>query len=126
MIWCREARLLCLFRFKIWWMIPRVGNSAMDIPIETQMLLLEAREEQHSEKDEGNTAYVLFLPILNDVFRSSLQGNSANELEVCVETGNIFWSFQIFLQTSITHLNIEWYKETANIYMERKSIKCSH
>ncbi|CAA3028949.1 probable galactinol--sucrose galactosyltransferase 2 [Olea europaea subsp. europaea] len=83
-----EARLLCLFRFKIWWMIPRVGNSAMDIPIETQMLLLEAREEQHSEKDEGNTAYVLFLPILNDVFRSSLQGNSADELEVCVETGD--------------------------------------
>ncbi|PIN13264.1 Galactinol--sucrose galactosyltransferase [Handroanthus impetiginosus] len=80
-----DARLLSLFRFKIWWMIPRVGNSARDIPVETQMLLLEAREEHSSEED---AAYVLFLPILDGEFRSSLQGNSADELEVCVETGD--------------------------------------
>ncbi|KAH6774872.1 hypothetical protein C2S52_000147 [Perilla frutescens var. hirtella] len=78
-----EARLLSLFRFKIWWMIPRVGNSAKDIPVETQMLLMEAREQA-----DGNTAYVLFLPILDGKFRSSLQGNLDNELEVCVETGD--------------------------------------
>lgn len=83
-----EARLLSLFRFKIWWMIPRVGNSAKDIPVETQMLLLEAMKESSAEEPDGNTAYVLFLPILDGEFRSSLQGNSANELEVCVETGN--------------------------------------
>lgn len=80
---CREARLLSLFRFKIWWMIPRVGCSAKDIPVETQMLLLE---EPYSEEAE-NTAYVLFLPILDGEFRSSLQGNLANELELCVESG---------------------------------------
>lgn len=81
---CRETRLLSLFRFKIWWMIPRVGSSAKDIPVETQMLLLE---EPYSEEADENTAYVLFLPILDGEFRSSLQGNLANELEVCVESG---------------------------------------
>lgn len=75
-----ESRFLSLFRFKIWWMIPRVGNSAREIPVETQMLLLEASAE--------NTDYVLFLPMLDGEFRSSLQGNSANELEVCVESGD--------------------------------------
>ncbi|XP_057795142.1 probable galactinol--sucrose galactosyltransferase 2 isoform X2 [Salvia miltiorrhiza] len=85
---CRGARFLSLFRFKIWWMIPRVGSSAKDIPVETQMLLLEARVEPNSGEPHGNTAYVLFLPILDGEFRSSLQGNLANELEVCVETGD--------------------------------------
>ena len=80
---CRDARLLCLFRFKIWWMIPRVGNSGSDIPVDTQMLLLEAGESKES------ISYVLFLPVLDGEFRSSLQGNSANELELCVESGKI-------------------------------------
>ncbi|KAL0300916.1 UNVERIFIED_CONTAM: putative galactinol--sucrose galactosyltransferase 2 [Sesamum radiatum] len=83
-----DARLLSLFRFKIWWMIPRVGNSGRDIPVETQMLLLEAREEPTSEAPNQDAKYVLFLPILDGEFRSSLQGNSADELEVCVETGD--------------------------------------
>ncbi|KAL3519245.1 hypothetical protein ACH5RR_017394 [Cinchona calisaya] len=77
----QETRLLCLFRFKIWWSIPRFGNSASDVPVETQMLLLEATP-QHPE------AYILFLPILDGHTRSSLQGNSADELQVCVETGD--------------------------------------
>lgn len=81
MVWCRDARFLCLFRFKIFWMIPRVGNSGSDIPAETQMLLLEAKEE---------TTYIVFLPVLNGEFRSSLQGNSANELEFCVESGKVY------------------------------------
>lgn len=75
-------------------MIPRVGNSARDIPVETQMLLLEAREEPSSKEPNGNTTYVLFLPILDGEFRSSLQGNLADELEVCVETGGNLQSLQ--------------------------------
>lgn len=96
---CRDARLLSLFRFKIWWMIPRVGNSGKDIPVETQMLLLEAREE--AKETNGNTTYVLFLPILDGEFRSSLQGNSADELQVCVETGGILLSFKFVKLPSI-------------------------
>ncbi|KAK8989122.1 hypothetical protein V6N11_030488 [Hibiscus sabdariffa] len=45
----KDVKLLCLFRFKLWWMIPRIGN---------------------------------------DNFRISLQGNSSDELEFCVESGD--------------------------------------
>ncbi|KAL6332656.1 hypothetical protein AAG906_009996 [Vitis piasezkii] len=79
----QDIRLLCLFRFKLWWMIPRMGNSGQDIPIETQMLLLEAKEEP-----DGPASYILFLPVLDGEFRSSLQGNQSNELELCVESGD--------------------------------------
>ncbi|KAL5140663.1 putative galactinol--sucrose galactosyltransferase 2 [Glycine soja] len=82
----QDVRLLCLYRFKIWWMIPRVGNSGRDIPIETQMLLMEAREGNSQSSKEHNS-YFIFLPVLDGEFRSSLQGNSSNELELCVESG---------------------------------------
>lgn len=38
---CRGYKLLSLFRVKIWWMIPRIGRSASDVPMETQLLLLK-------------------------------------------------------------------------------------
>nr|KYP62801.1 putative glycosyltransferase At1g55740 family [Cajanus cajan] len=84
----QDVRLLCLYRFKIWWMIPRVGNSGRDIPIETQMLLLEAREGIDSKSTKEHISYIIFLPVLDGEFRSSLQGNSFNELELCVESGD--------------------------------------
>ncbi|KAJ6688266.1 hypothetical protein OIU74_016893 [Salix koriyanagi] len=90
-----KYRFLCLFRFKIWWMIPRVGKSGSEIPMETQMLLLEATEESalndevnSSEASTNNTFYILFLPVLDGLFRTSLQGTSANELHFCVESGD--------------------------------------
>ncbi|KAF5207735.1 Galactinol--sucrose galactosyltransferase [Thalictrum thalictroides] len=83
----QEARLLCLYRFKLWWMIPRIGNSGSDVPIETQMLLLESKERATIDNEEL-VSYVLFLPVLDGEFRSSLQGNSAKELQVCVESGD--------------------------------------
>lgn len=66
-------------------MIPRVGSTGSDIPVETQLLLLEAKGE---EEKEATTSYILFLPLLDGEFRSSLQGNASNELEFCVESGN--------------------------------------
>lgn len=93
---CRGYRLLSLFRVKIWWMIPRVGRSASDVPIETQLLLLEAREESalkeqfsfdSQEPEEENTSYILFLPVLDGAFRATLQGTALNELQFCVESG---------------------------------------
>lgn len=66
-------------------MIPRVGSTGSDIPVETQMLLLEAKGE---EGEEDTASYILFLPVLDGEFRSSLQGNTSNELELCVESGN--------------------------------------
>ncbi|XXG88821.1 hypothetical protein AAC387_Pa12g0979 [Persea americana] len=86
-------RWLCLFRFKIWWMIPRVGKSGSEIPIETQLVLLEAREDaalgdQSDESTSENTFYILLLPVLDGEFRTSLQGNSRDELEFCIESGD--------------------------------------
>ncbi|XP_018730644.2 probable galactinol--sucrose galactosyltransferase 2 isoform X2 [Eucalyptus grandis] len=83
----QDIRLLCLFRFKIWWMIPRVGVSGSDIPVETQMLLLEVREGSDLEPSD-EPSYILFLPVLDGKFRSSLQGNMADELELCIESGD--------------------------------------
>ncbi|CAN6690336.1 unnamed protein product [Malus baccata var. baccata] len=80
----RDVRLLSLFRFKLWWMIPRVGNTGSDIPVETQMLLLQAKSAEEATPPN----YILFLPVLDGEFRSSLQGNSSNELEFCVESGD--------------------------------------
>lgn len=70
-------------------MIPRVGNSGSEIPIETQMLLLEAREGPELDGKNKATSYIIFLPVLDGEFRSSLQGNSSNELQFCVESGKI-------------------------------------
>ena len=77
-------------------MIPRVGNSGSDIPVETQMLLLEASKGQDLD-DSNEASYIIFLPIIDGAFRSSLQGNSSNELEFCVESGNDFKvKFKVF------------------------------
>ncbi|WOL19206.1 putative galactinol--sucrose galactosyltransferase 2 [Canna indica] len=81
----RDYRLLCIFRFKIWWMVPRMGTSGSDVPSETQMLLLEARRDLAVDDD---IFYILFLPVLDGSFRSSLQGNSSGELELCIESGD--------------------------------------
>uniref|UniRef100_A0A5B7B526 galactinol--sucrose galactosyltransferase n=1 Tax=Davidia involucrata TaxID=16924 RepID=A0A5B7B526_DAVIN len=89
-----DYKFLCLFRAKIWWMIPRVGKSSSEIPLETQMLLLEAREESalgdepSSEPATENTFYILVLPVLDGQFRTSLQGTSSNELQFCIESGD--------------------------------------
>ncbi|KAL2346974.1 hypothetical protein Fmac_000974 [Flemingia macrophylla] len=90
-------KLLSLFRVKIWWMIPRVGRSASDVPMETQLLLLEARQESaledefYSDSEEPtteNTFYILFLPVLDGQFRATLQGTQSNELLFCIESGD--------------------------------------
>lgn len=87
---------MCLYRFKIWWMIPRWGKSGKDIPFETQMLPLEARQGADSQLSKEDNSYILFLPVLDGEFRSSLQGNSSNELELCVESGKNFSIFKCF------------------------------
>ncbi|XP_030531295.1 probable galactinol--sucrose galactosyltransferase 2 isoform X2 [Rhodamnia argentea] len=76
-------------------MIPRVGGSANEIPIETQMLLLEARQGSSSndgvsvEQNSEFTFYILALPVLDGPFRTSLQGNAVNELLFCAESGDV-------------------------------------
>ncbi|XP_059643705.1 probable galactinol--sucrose galactosyltransferase 2 [Cornus florida] len=92
----QEFNFLSLFKFKIWWMIPRVGKLGSEIRMETQMLLLEAKEESaihgenYSEPTAGSTFYILLLPVLDGQFRSSLQGTPSNELQFCVESGDAY------------------------------------
>lgn len=71
---------------------PNFGMAGCDVPIETQFLLLEARDEssihdENSKTTSENTFYILFLPVLDGLFRTTLQGTSVNELEFCVESG---------------------------------------
>lgn len=74
-------------------MIPRIGKSGSEIPMETQMLLLEVKEESvpsdeiSFEPNTGNIFYILLLPTLDGPFRTSLQGTSSNELQFCIESG---------------------------------------
>nr|XP_043640248.1 probable galactinol--sucrose galactosyltransferase 1 isoform X2 [Erigeron canadensis] len=78
-------RFMCVFRFKLWWMIQRMGTFAHDIPTETQFLLVETT---HDDDADGSPLYTVFLPILEGDFRAALQGNSNNELEICLESGD--------------------------------------
>lgn len=79
----------------MWWMIPSFGESGCDVPTETQMLLLEAREVSEdsgapdgiSEPKNKETFYIVVLPVLDGSFRSTLQGTAVNELEFCAESG---------------------------------------
>ncbi|KAI5329680.1 hypothetical protein L3X38_029077 [Prunus dulcis] len=72
---------MCLFRFKLRWMIPSFGDSGREVPAETQMLLLETREKSTvqnglSKPTTENSLYILLLPVLDGPFRASLQGNT--------------------------------------------------
>ena len=78
---------MSLFRFKIWWMAPVTGAGAAAVPAETQMLLLESRDEAGSAAAEGSAMYALMLPVLDGDFRASLQGSPQNELQFCFESG---------------------------------------
>lgn len=85
----RGYKFLCLFRFKMWWMIPSFGESGCEVPQETQMRLMEAMEDSRTvpangvsdqtKKSSPKTFYVLVLPLLDGQFRASLQGTVDNE-----------------------------------------------
>lgn len=56
------------------------------------MLLVEAREKSALENgvncdtNSDRTSYAAILAVLDGAFRASLLGNSANELQFCVES----------------------------------------
>ncbi|KAM0952016.1 putative glycosyl hydrolase 36, aldolase-type TIM barrel, glycoside hydrolase superfamily [Dioscorea sansibarensis] len=89
-------RFMCLFRFKLWWMTQRMGTCGKDVPLETQFILLESKKndenesgkEEEEEKEEDDTVYTVLLPLLEGQFRSVLQGNELNQIEICLESGD--------------------------------------
>ncbi|KAH6772412.1 Raffinose synthase family protein [Perilla frutescens var. frutescens] len=89
----RDVRFLACFRFKLWWMAQKMGDKGRDIPLETQFLLVETKEGSHLEADggvgdENKIVYTVFLPLIEGPFKACLQGNAADELELCLESGD--------------------------------------
>ncbi|KAJ1702439.1 hypothetical protein LUZ63_002218 [Rhynchospora breviuscula] len=86
----QDLRFMCTFRFKLWWMTQRMGSNGRDIPFETQFLLVEGKQlTQFGEcGSHESVVYTVFLPILEGAFRAVLQGNSRDELEICLESGD--------------------------------------
>ncbi|XP_058008938.1 probable galactinol--sucrose galactosyltransferase 6 isoform X1 [Hevea brasiliensis] len=88
----REVRFMASFRFKLWWMAQKMGDHGRDIPLETQFLLVETKDGSHLESDDGNEEnqiiYTVFLPLIEGSFRACLQGNTNDELELCLESGD--------------------------------------
>ncbi|XP_073025561.1 probable galactinol--sucrose galactosyltransferase 1 [Primulina eburnea] len=91
----KGLRFLSLYRFKLWWMTQSMGTCGQDIPYETQFLLIEVPdsfqvggENKDGEERTGSVIYTVLLPILEGDFRAVLQGNSNDELEICLESGD--------------------------------------
>ncbi|KAK8667539.1 hypothetical protein V6N13_007688 [Hibiscus sabdariffa] len=78
-------KFMCCFRFKLWWMTQRMGTCGKDVPLETQFMLVESKEE---EDPKAPAIYTVFLPLLEGPFRAVLQGNDMNEIEICLESGD--------------------------------------
>ncbi|KAI3931194.1 hypothetical protein MKW92_045942 [Papaver armeniacum] len=76
----RDVKFVACFRFKLWWMSQKMGNQGKQIPLETQFLLTESND---------GSSYTVFLPLIENSFRACLQGNSMDELELCIESGDI-------------------------------------
>ncbi|XP_023927659.2 probable galactinol--sucrose galactosyltransferase 6 isoform X1 [Quercus suber] len=86
----REVRFMSCFRFKLWWMAQKMGDKGRDIPLETQFLLVETKDGSHlDENEENQVVYTVFLPLIEGSFRAVLQGNDRDELELCLESGDV-------------------------------------
>ncbi|XP_057422323.1 probable galactinol--sucrose galactosyltransferase 6 isoform X2 [Lotus japonicus] len=86
-----DVRFMACFRFKLWWMAQKMGESGSEIPLETQFLLLETKHGSHFESDQSQNqiVYTVFLPLVEGSFRACLQGNVENDaVELCLESGD--------------------------------------
>jgi len=83
----RDCRFMCLFRFKLWWMTQRMGTSGRDVPLETQFIIIEVPAAA-GNGDSSEPVYVVMLPLLEGQFRTVLQGNDRDQLEICIESGD--------------------------------------
>ena len=75
---CR--RLLACSRVTRYWMGPKVGTSAKDVPFDTQFLLIEIQQDG---------PYALLLPLVDNGFRASLHyGGGSIEVTCAAESGD--------------------------------------
>ncbi|CAK9329636.1 unnamed protein product [Citrullus colocynthis] len=103
----RDVRFMACFRFKLWWMAQKMGDKGKEIPLETQFLLLETKDGSHLESDGGNEEnqiiYTVFLPLIEGPFRACLQGNGQDELELCLESGDVATKASSFTHSLFIH-----------------------
>ncbi|PON99851.1 Glycosyl hydrolase [Trema orientale] len=105
----REVRFMATFRFKLWWMAQKMGDRGSEIPLETQFLLVETKDGSHLEpdgddgSDENRTVYTVFLPLVEGPFRACLQGNHQDQLELCLESGDVDTKASSFSHSLFIH-----------------------
>ncbi|KAG4378831.1 hypothetical protein AAZX31_17G107900 [Glycine max] len=89
----KDVRFMACFRFKLWWMAQKMGDRGRDIPLETQFLLVETKDGSHLESDndknQNQIVYTVFLPLVEGSFRACLQGDSNDQLQLCLESGDV-------------------------------------
>ena len=66
------------YRIHSCWMSSTVGLQLSELPVETQFFL----------GDLGNNRYLMLIALVDDIFRSSLQGTKDNGLALILETGD--------------------------------------
>jgi len=77
-------RLLACARISRYWMGPRVGAGAEDVPFDTQFMLLELDNTDTKEQE-----YALLLPLIDSGFRASLYyGDDTIEVICAAESGD--------------------------------------
>jgi len=69
-------------------MTHRVGTCGRDVPLETQFMLIESKDSKDNQENSP-TVYTVLLPLLEGQFRAVLQGNDKNEIEICLESGEL-------------------------------------
>jgi raffinose synthase len=85
---------MCVFRFKLWWMTQRMGNSGREVPLETQFIIIEVPVAAgNGDGDSGEPVYVVMLPLLEGQFRTALQGNDQDQLQICIDSGILVFYF---------------------------------
>eukprot|EP00471_Norrisiella_sphaerica_P006578 CAMPEP_0184490666 /NCGR_PEP_ID=MMETSP0113_2-20130426/18508_1 /TAXON_ID=91329 /ORGANISM="Norrisiella sphaerica, Strain BC52" /LENGTH=939 /DNA_ID=CAMNT_0026874659 /DNA_START=713 /DNA_END=3529 /DNA_ORIENTATION=- len=80
----RVEKWMACARQKLWWMTPSVGTKHDKIPAETQFLLGEIP----SEDGNGETRYVLMLPLVDQTFRTALYSSSNRKIQIRLESGD--------------------------------------
>lgn len=76
-----------------------MGKFGKDVPLETQFMIVESKDATvEGEPDDAPTIYTVFLPLLEGPFRAVLQGNERNEIEICLESGELIFAIKVLAQ----------------------------
>eukprot|EP00467_Chlorarachnion_reptans_P021808 CAMPEP_0114512736 /NCGR_PEP_ID=MMETSP0109-20121206/15153_1 /TAXON_ID=29199 /ORGANISM="Chlorarachnion reptans, Strain CCCM449" /LENGTH=1127 /DNA_ID=CAMNT_0001692477 /DNA_START=398 /DNA_END=3778 /DNA_ORIENTATION=+ len=81
----QTERWMACYRQKLWWMTTTVGGATDRIPRETQFLLGKFTTQSKGKDEDG---YILLLPLVDQVFRTSIYSNQQRKLQLRLESGD--------------------------------------